>query len=164
MGKKSRIIIRQGDKELSKWLNKTRHTKFQKRVRMLISLKKSETITQQEIADDIGADISTVQRWLKIYREFGIEKLCKSETRNKPSKLITDDILNWLGSILTNSSALAKGYKHIQVMIAEKFNKEIHYHALYYYLRKHFKTKLKTPRKSNGSKDQQAVDAFLKTA
>lgn len=163
MGKASNITVKENIEELEKWLKKTKYSKFENRVKVLLYLKKEEFSSQQAIANHIGIDISTVQRWLRKYRVSGIKELCKLETRNKPSKFITPEILNWLNSILTDSSAPAKGYKHLQVMIAEKFDIEIKYQTLYYYVRKYFKTKLKTPRKSHINKDEQAVNAFLKT-
>lgn len=163
MGKRTELQIKESQDELNNWISKTRHTKMQKRVKALISLKADEFDRLEDLAKHIETNVSSLRRWLNTYRETGIAGLCKMETRNKPSKVITKEIHSWLEEILTDSSAPAKGYKHLQIMIAQKFNKEIHYHALYFYLRKYFKTKLKTPRKSHGSKDQQAVDAFLKT-
>lgn len=163
MGKTSKRVIKESISELEKWYKKTLHTKMNARVKVLIAIKKKEYISLGLLSADLNKDISTIQRWLKTYTDHGIEKLCAMETRIKPSKVITQDIHDWLDEILNDSSAPAKGYKHLQILISEKFNKQVHYHALYYYVRKYFKTKLKSPRKTHMKKDHEAIEAFLKT-
>jgi len=163
MGKKSNLVVTHSDEELQKWHRKTRNTKYQKRVQAIIYLKDGGYGTQKEIAKLVGAGLSTLERWIGMYKQDGLAALCEVETRNKPSKLITPDIFTWLEQVLYDNSAPVKGYKHLQMMIKEKFNKDIPYFALYYYVRQHFRTKLKSPRKSHYKKDEQAVDAFLKT-
>ena len=130
----------------------------------MICLKENRFKTKKELAEHLSIDVSTLNRWLKLYRESGIKQMCQATRRNKPSKLISSEIHKWLEQLLYNESNHVGGYKHLQKLIAEKFGKTIPYYGLYFYIRKKFKAKFKTPRKSHGKKDQQAVDAFLKTA
>jgi transposase len=45
----------------------------------------------------------------------------------------------------------------------EQYGVEVNYHRIREYLIKHFKTKVKRPRKSHIQKDPQAEEAFFKT-
>lgn len=164
MGRKSSVVIKESQEELNKWLLETRYSKMHVRVSVLISFKNKQFKTNELLSEYYDTTVSTVQRWLKIYKESGIAVLCKKETRKKPSKLITPEIHEWLNEVLHDSSAPVKGYKHLQILIEEKFNVQIKYHSLYFYVKKYFRTKLKSPRKSHIKKDPEAQEAFLKTA
>ena len=56
------------------------------------------------------------------------------------------------------------GYQDAQRWVLENFATDINYHTLRDYMKKHFNTKLKVPRKSHIKKDEQAEENFLKTA
>lgn len=56
------------------------------------------------------------------------------------------------------------GYWDAQHWVNHTYGIEVKYHLLRHYLIQHFKTKLKSPRKSHYKKDVAAQEAFLKTS
>jgi transposase len=87
-----------------------------------------------------------------------------NEPQIRPSKIITPQIHDALEARVNSSDSPFLGYWEAQQWVEETFNVPIKYHWLRKYLITHFKTKLKSPRKSHYKKDEQAIEAFLKTA
>jgi len=108
--------------------------------------------------------IYTQERWLTKYRDQGIAFLLADEPKVRPSKIITPEIHDALKAKVNSSGSPFLGYWEAQQWVEDTFNVKIKYHWLRKYLITHFKTKLKSPRKSHYKKDEQAIEAFLKTA
>jgi len=98
------------------------------------------------------------------YRKSGVSGIIIKPTRNKKSKIITPAIHQGLKEKLEDSNNPLHGYWDAQNWVLKEFGVQVQYHWLRQYLIKHFKTKLKTPRKSHYKKDEQAINAFLKTS
>jgi transposase len=98
------------------------------------------------------------------YREQGIAFLLADEPKVRPSKIITPEIHDALKAKVNSSDSPFLGYWEAQQWVEDTFNVKIKYHWLRKYLITHFKTKLKSPRKSHYKKDEQAIEAFFKTA
>ncbi|MCL5126869.1 hypothetical protein [Algibacter sp. L4_22] len=81
----------------------------------------------------------------------------------KKSKIITKEIHDGLSKRLNSNAHGFLGYWDAQQWVLSQYNVDVKYHLLRQYLIKHFKTKLKSPRKSHYKKDDQAVNTFLKT-
>ena len=99
-------------------------------------------------------------RWLTKYRKSGVSSIAIKPTRNKKSKIITSEVHQGLKKKLEDSNNPLKGYWDAQNWVLTEFGIQVQYHWLIQYLIKHFKTKLKTPRKSHYKKENQAIDAF----
>jgi len=136
----------------------------QKRLDCLISLKISKFKTRQELANHLRIHIRTQERWLKKYREHGIDSFITDEPKIRTSKIITPQIHDALETKVNSSDSPFLGYWEAQQWVEGTFNVQIKYHWLRKYLITHFKTKLKSPRKSHYKKDGQAIEAFFKTA
>lgn len=150
--------------ELKKLRTKQPTLLRQKRIDCLIHLKTSKFKTRQELATHLGIHIRTQERWLTKYREGGIALFLTNLPNNRPSKIITPEIHKALESRVNSSETPLLGYWEAQQWIEEEFAVKIKYHWLRKYMVTHFKTKLKSPRKSHYKKDEQAIEAFLKTA
>ena len=135
----------------------------QKQVDCLIHLKTSKFRTRQELANHLGIHIRTQERWLVQYRAMGITSFISNEPQIRPSKIITPEIHDALEAKVNSSDSPFLGYWEAQQWVGETFNVQIKYHWLRKYLITHFKTKLKSPRKSHYKKDEQAIEAFFKT-
>ena len=157
------ITIQESLAELKKLRSKQTTLTKQKRIDCLIYLKTSKFRTRQELANYLGIHIRTQERWLNKYKKNGLNNLLTDIPKNKPSKTITPEIHDALEAKVNNSEAPFLGYWEAQQWIEETFNVQIQYHWLRKYLITHFKTKLKSPRKSHYKKDEQAIEAFLKT-
>ncbi len=107
---------------------------------------------------------STLKRWYKNYRQHSLEAFLKVNPTGVKKSVISKQIHDALEEKLHNSSDPLLGYWDAVIWIESKFNYTINYQTIRNYMIKHFKTKLKTPRKSRYKKDDQAIEAFLKTA
>ena len=164
MGRQSKLVISESISELKLLQNKQPNIKSEKRILCLILLKGKKFSTQAQVADYLGVCRQSLVGWLTLYRKFGIEGIIINPKRNKPSKIITAAIHQGLASRVRCSENPFLGYWDAQSWVMENYNVKIQYHWLRVYMIKHFKTKLKSPRKSHYKKDDKAVDAFLKTS
>jgi len=163
MGKTVTVPIKESLNELKTLQRKQKTLQSEKRIYFLILLKTKKFKTQQETADYLGIERRTLSSWIRFYREGGIESVILKGTRNKRSKIITPEIHEGLASRVLSSENPFLGYLDAQQWVLETYNVAVKYHWLRQYLIKHFKTKLKSPRKSHYKKDKQAIEAFLKT-
>lgn len=143
----------------------TRHKgeKERKRIKMLLHLKLNTFRTRDELAKELNISKRTLERWITKYKQEGIAELLSKESRNRESKFINGTIKEELEKRLNSPKGAFTSYVDIQNWLNQEYECDIKYSTLYYFLRNHFKTKLKVPRKSNINKDEQAV-AFFKNA
>ena len=158
------LVIVENLSELKKLRSKQPTLSKQKRIDCLIHLKTSKFETRQELANHLRVHIRTQERWLTKYRKGGLVSLLTDLPNNRPSKIISPEIHDALKSKVNSSDAPLLGYWEAQQWVEEKFGIKIKYHWLRKYLITHFGTKLKSPRKSHYKKEEQAIEAFFKTA
>lgn len=163
MGKSSRLIVLESDQELVKLKNLQTDLKSEKRIECLRLLKSKRFATQEETAHYLGISRQTIVRWITAYNQGSIEGLLPEKTRKKKSKIITSEIHQALAKRVNSSDTPFLGYWDATDWVKAEYGVTVKYHWLRKYLIKHFKTKLKSPRKSHYKKDDQAIDAFLKT-
>jgi len=163
MGKKATINISESVLELKKLLLKQKTLKTEKRVKSLIAIKSEQFETRQAISDYLGVHIRTLERWLNNYKSGGIINMLSDKPKNKASKIITSEIHQGLSQRVNDAHNPFLGYWDAQNWVKEHYNVDVKYQRIREYLIQHFKTKLKTPRKSHYKKDEHAEKAFLKT-
>lgn len=163
MGKSSKLIVLESDQELIELKGLQTDLKSEKRIECLRLLKSKRFSTQKETANYLGISRQTIVRWITAYNQGSIEGLLPKKTRNKKSKIITPEIHQALAKRVNSSDTPFLGYWDATEWVKAEYGVTIKYHWLRKYLIKHFKTKLKSPRKSHYKKDAQAIDAFLKT-
>lgn len=163
MGKYANTQIKESDEELKSLHSKHKEERIRKRINMLRFLKESKFKTRQALADELRVGKRTLERWINIYLNEGLGELLSPIRRNRKSSFISPQAHKALQSRLTDAQSPFTSYKEIQDWLNEEYNTDIKYNNLYYYLTKHFKTKLKIPRKSNVKKDEQAVAFFKNT-
>ncbi len=163
MGKKSRLVIKEGVSTLKNVLSRQVSLTGEKRVKCLLYIQEERFRTRRELASYLGIHIRTMERWLKTYQSEGLESMVSNKPKPKPSVLIRKEIHEGLKSRVNNGSNPFLGYWDAQQWVKQEFGVEIKYHTLRGYLINHFKTKVKSPRKSHINKDSQATEAFLKT-
>ncbi len=159
MGRKMSFVIRETTSGLKKLQSKQKNIKSEKKVTCLYLLKTGSFKTQKELASHLRIGLRTLETWLNIYRNEGIEKLLSPQRRNKKSKIFTPALHKALEEKLKDSKSPLLGYWHAQQWVKEEHGIEVEYPWLRLYLITRFKTKLKVPRK----KDDKAAEAFLKT-
>lgn len=164
MGKKAKLEIKESLSDLKKLKARQESLQGQKRVLALIHIKTGKFATRMELAAGLGVHIRTLERWLKDYKKNGITEMVADKPRPKPSKLITAEIHQGLAQRVYDPSKPFLGYWEAQQWVQEEYGTRINYHWLRAYMIKYFETKVKRPRKVHAKKDEQAGEAFLKTA
>lgn len=163
MGKKANLDITESVLELTKLLAKQKTLKTEKRLKSLLAIKSSKFETRQGVANYVGVHIRTLERWINNYKIGGIDQMLLDKPKNKTSKIITPTIHNGLRERVNDAHNPFLGYWDAQNWVKQEYGVDIKYQRIREYLIQHFKTKLKTPRKSHYKKDEQAEKAFLKT-
>lgn len=164
MGKKKEIIVRESKDELNKLRRKATSLSIEKRILWLMKLKSKELLSRNKTATSVGISLRTQERWINEYTTKGIKEFLRSKKSNHKSKIITPEIHSALEEKINSSESPLLGYWDAVQWVKKEFDVEIKYHWLRKYLIQHFKTKLKSPRKSHYKKDKQAIEAFLKTS
>lgn len=164
MSKAREFKIKESEEELRLLQKKEVKPHYSRRIYWLSVLKEKRFRTREEVSNYIGISRKTQERWIQKYIAGGMSSLLSDEDRNKKSKIITPEIHSGLSSRLNDSKDPFLSYSAAQDWVKEKYDVEIKYHFLRYYLIQHFKTKLKSPRKSHYKKDQAEVDDFLKNS
>lgn len=164
MGKKAQLEIKESVSELEKELRKQGSLSREKRIRCLLFIKTGKFKTRQALAVYLGIHIRTMERWINKYKMAGISQMLYDEPKQRQSKIITEQIHNGLEERVNDAHNPFLGYWDAQIWVQQTYGVNIKYQRIREYLIKHFKTKIKTPRKSHVKKDMQAENAFLKTA
>ena len=126
-------------------------------------LKENPYKKQEDIANHLCIGYSTLKRWYMSYRRQGLDTFIRVIPTGVKKSVISKDIHEALKEKLNDSSDPLMGYWHAVLWVESNFNVTLKYQTLRKYMIKHFKTKLKVPRKSHYQKDEQAIEAFLKT-
>ena len=116
------------------------------------------------MADYLNISPKTSERWTTKYINNGVEGLLSDKPKVLHSRIITPEIHKGLEAKVNSSTDPFLGYWDAQNWVNQTYGVEVKYHLLRHYLIQHFKTKLKSPRKSHYKKDEQAEKAFLKTS
>lgn len=163
MGKKAQLNIKESMSELQKMLGKQRTFNGQKRVRCLIEIQSASFSTRQKLADYLCVHKRTLERWVNNYKSGGIIEMLSDKPKTKQSKIITPVIHKGLEQKVNDPHNPFLGYWDAQNWVQQEYGIEIKYQRVREYMIQHFKTKIKSPRKSHIKKDKQAEEAFLKT-
>ena len=164
MGKIAKVEVKESLKDLKKLKSKVKTAKIQKRIESLMIFKSYPFKTKQAVADHLLVERKTIHSWLALYKAGGTDRLLDTGTRDKKSKIISTEIHQGLEEKLHEDSNALLGYWQAKLWVKQTYGVDIKYHWLRKYVIKHFKCKLKQPRKSHYKKDDKAAAAFLKTA
>lgn len=164
MAKPQEFQIKENKDVLKKLRREQTNIRFEKRVLWLLYIQDNKFKTRKELCEYLDISPRTQERWTKQYVNNGIEALLSDLPKNKKSKIITAEIHKGLEERLNASDKGFLGYWDAQQWVISQYGVQVKYHWIRQYLIKHFKTKLKSPRKSHYKKDDQAIDAFLKTS
>jgi len=115
----------------SKCMSRLKH-----RIAMLIEIKKNEKISRKELAHKIGVSYGSILKWSILYKDGGINRLCKY----KSSLAINPDVYDFIRKKIEckEFTSNADLYREIQ----KKLLPDIKYHTLNRYLAKYFANKI----------------------
>lgn len=163
MAKPKEFTIREAVSTLEMLRKKQTNFRIEKRLIWLIELKQKRFKTRHELANYLGVSTRAQERWAIKYQQGGLKELLSDKPKKITSRIITKEIHQGLEKRVNSSDNPLLGYWDAVDWVKSEYRVSVSYHLLRYHLIKHFKTKLKSPRKSHYKKDDQAVTAFLKT-
>jgi len=114
MGRQRKFKIDQSVEHLKSYKAEITDYQGSQQLNALILIKSGQYATLEEVALHLGVSNRTLQRWLKRYREDGLERLLSPLTRNKPSKFITPEIHQQLKQRLGSKDNPFSGYVEVQ--------------------------------------------------
>ena len=132
---------------------------------MLILIKESgeRGLSKNALAEQIGVNPNSIQKWRTDYQKEGLSKLLThGRTGFKPSVISTEQHQG-LKDLLHNPENGIQGYSELKEWFEQHYKTSIPYTTLVGYCVRHFQTKIKVARKSHDKKDDNAVAAFKKT-
>lgn len=163
MSKFTSTEIKEELTELKELYRKQKNYKVRTRIQSLIYSKEGKFKKRTDLAQGLGIDYSTLKRWSKEYKDFGLEHFLKVKSGGVRRHLIDPQTHQLLLEKLHDSKDPLLGYFEAVTWLKREHQISIKYHTLRSYMIRHFKTKLKHPRKSHYKKDEQAIEAFKKT-
>ena len=164
MSVKTENIVQESLPELNLLYKNEPNARLRLRIKCLQLTKQEKFHSQEKIAIHLCVDYATVKRWLKQYREEGLSSLLTIKPKGKPKSIISQEVHDLLYKKVKDSANPLLGYWDAVLWLRNSHKKEINYHTLRKYMIKHFKTKLKEPRKSHYLKCEQSIEDFKKTA
>ena len=163
MAKTIDIQVLESEKQLQSLLRRTKSKLVEKRVKALILVKKGKCRYTREVAVKVGVTRKTVYNWFSIYKQQGIHKLCEVHQGGNNTALLSAATIQKIDDLLNNSYSTITSYVELVSILAQT-QKNITYASVYQHCKRKHKSKLKVARKSHHKKDEQAVEAFKKTA
>lgn len=159
----SRIFTVQESKEELETLRKTTKSHRVKTRILFLLLKQAPKIySQKDLATYLNVSESSIRRWAKVYSELGLSEMLKISNGGKRRMVITPNIHQGLEVKLKNSSDPLLGYNDALAWVELNYEKRFKYNTLRTYMKRHFGSKLKIPRKSHYKKDDKAIAVFKK--
>ena len=92
----------------------------------------------------------------------GLDALLKISSGGPNYTKITETLHKELELKLNDSACPLLGYNDVVNWVKKEFDIDIKYNTLRTYMKRHFGSKLKVPRKSHYRKDEQAIAVFKK--
>ena len=163
MALKTEIFVKEDVDFLKKRLSLSSNLKIEKRIKCLLLLKTEKHVYRQDLAKDLMITPRTLERWINKYNQGGLDKLLSFERTKKVSSQITPKIHQALEKRLFDSQNCFLSYKDALDWLNVTYDLQMKYGWFREYLKKHFQTKLKVPRKSHVKKNEQEVISFKKT-
>ncbi len=163
MPKQAEINIKEDIKYLRNLRKKENNHRLKTRIQSLILTKEEKFKRRIDLANHLGVGIASLDRWTRVYKESGLEAMLSISNGGARRSSVPKDVHDGLAKKVYDSDNPLLGYWDAVVWVKENYGIELKYNTLITYLIRHFKTKLKEPRKSHYKKDEQAIQAFKKT-
>jgi transposase len=163
MKKFTSFDIKESLSELKSLYRKEKNYRIRTRLQSLILVKEGKFKKRTELARYLGVDYATLKRWTQEYKDSGLQEFLKIKSGGNRRAIITKEMHQTIKNKLHDSNDPLLGYFDAVHWLKEEHGVSVKYHTLRAYMIRHFKTKLKSPRKSHYKKDEQAIEAFKKT-
>lgn len=163
MPKQVEIEITEDIDYLKKCRKQENNHRLKTRIQSLILTKEKKFTRRIDLANHLGIGIASLDRWTRVYKESGLSSMLTISNGGIRRNSVPKEVHEGLAKKVYDSNNPFLGYWDAALWVTENYGIEIKYTTLRSYLIRHFKTKLKEPRKSHYKKDEQAIEAFKKT-
>jgi len=163
MPKQAKIEIKEDLDYLKELRKKENNHRLKTRIQSLILTKEEKFDRRLDLAIHLGVGIASLDRWTRVYKKSGLDTMLKISNGGARRNCVPKEVHEGLEEKVYDSDNPLLGYWDAVGWVKEKYDLNIKYNTLRTYLIRHFKTKLKEPRKSHYKKDKQAIQAFKKT-
>jgi transposase len=162
MAGKTAIVIQETEEELAELLRQEKHPGLKERLQVLYWLKQPQNPGITGIATAMGRHRCSVQKWLAIYRQRGLDVLLERKPiANNQVRVIP----KWAEAALAKRLQEPEGFRSygaVQEWLAEKLGVKAKYHAVYQMTRYRLKAKLKVARPQNSKQNRNQLETFKK--
>ena len=164
MAKTIDITIKESEEHLKYLLRKQDKLIQQGRVKALLLIKQAQVRYTFELARKLKRERKTIYNWLQLYQEKGIQEYLNVASRGKRKDKLSEGEKQAIAEKLQDASTDITSYVELCHWAESEFGKQVPYHVIYKHCRSRLNSRLKIARKSHHKKDEQAVEAFKKTA
>lgn len=156
-----KVDITESSKTLKTLLAQQKTASGKERVQALYLLKTKQVETVQHLAVVMGRDRITVQRWLRLYRQGGLNALLEVKQSKGRPKIIPDWAIEQLQQELKVPEGF-ESYGEVQTWLKAVLGIEANYSVVYKLVRYKLQAKLKVPRPCSWEQDPKAIETFKK--
>ena len=164
MGKAFTLTIKESLTTLKSQYKKERNHKNKLRLLSLILTKEKKFSRRVDLAEYLGVNIDTLNKWTKKYKVLGLEELLTINSGGTRREAVPKAIYKEIENKLNDSKNPLQGYTDAVSWIEQEFGYQIKYHTVRAFMIRNFGSKLKIPRKSHYKKDEVAFETFKKTS
>lgn len=157
------VEVRESLDDLAEQLGQAETPIAKERLQVLYWLKQEKAPSISAIAKAIGKHRNTLQTWLSMYREGGVEGMLEIKKSPGGVRVIPQWAEDALAKRLADPNHGFSSYGAVQQWLAETLGIEAEYHAVYQMTRYRLKAKLKVARPQNNKQDSERREAFKKT-
>ena len=157
------IEVKESLDELTQQLCQVNSSSAKERLQVLYWLKQDNAPSISAIAKAVGKHRNTLQTWLSMYREGGVEAMLEIKKSPGGVRVIPQWAENALAKRLQESNGF-QSYGAVQQWLAETLGIEAEYHAVYQMTRYRLKAKLKVARPQNCQQNSEQREALAPTS
>lgn len=161
MAGNTKIEITETEEELRNLLRQQKTGSQKERVQALYLLKTQQVETVQKLARILGRGRITLHRWLKLYRELGINGLLEQKKSSGRPPIINSSAIEQLMIELSAAQGF-KSYEEIRTYLKAVEGIEASYKVVHDTVRYRMKAKLKVPRAVGIKHNEEAELEFKK--
>ena len=157
------LLIAESVEELKARMDQQTKAVQRSKLQVLWWLNTGEATTVKQVVQWSGYHRSSVSRWLKQYREGGLDALLAQKPRPGRPRAITGPVLEHLKRELEDPEGF-ESYGEVQRWLSLLQGQEVPYKTVHKTVRYYLKAKLKVPRPVSEKQEPGAVKAFKETS
>ena len=159
-----KIEITESAETLKQLLQNASTPQEKERIQTIYWLKTHTVETVKQISIMLGRNRVTVQKWLRKYREGGLNLLLEPKKNlGGRESLIPPDVVEKLQEELKNPEGF-QSYSEIQLWLKTCFDIDVAYRTVHQLVRYKLKGKLKVPRPLHIKQNKEAKETFKKNS